>query len=104
MIRAALIEALLGAVIGAIGFRLAWGMSDSRRIAGWVAAILALAAALAPAAWPSPGGSSLADAIDQAAFALLRAAGVLAGAWLAARIVRWRERKGLGEPPFKDFP
>lgn len=100
MIRIALIECLLGMVVGAIGFRLTWGMSDSRRIAGWVAAALALAAAFVPVFQPGPERA----VADQVAFAFLRAAGVLAGAWLAARVVLWRERKGFGRPPFKDFP
>lgn len=111
MVRILLVECLLGALAGAIAFRLSFAASRSPRI-GWVVALVLAAAAffLLPSS-PDPwmvrefGGLLPGPPLSPFPVRSLHGLCVLTGSGFSWFVVRSRIRAGIEENPrFRDFP
>ncbi|MDA8028615.1 MAG: hypothetical protein M0Z25_06515 [Nitrospiraceae bacterium] len=111
MIRVLLVECLLGAIAGAIAFRLTFAASRSPRLCWGIALVLVSVAFFLLPSSPDPwmvrelGGVLPGSPLSPLLVRSLHGLCVLTGAWLSWLVIRARIRTGLEENPrFRDFP
>ena len=111
MARVLLVECLLGAIAGAIAFRLSFAASRNTRVCWSVVLVLVAAAFFLLPSAPDPwmvrefGGPLPGPPLSPLLVRSLHGLCVLTGAWVSWLVVRVRIRTGLEENPrFRDFP
>lgn len=111
MFKILLIEGILSLLIGAVVFRLAWAFGKSKRASWGVTILLAvIVLVFSPGHIDSGligeyGGGRALPLLTPFCLRSLRTLCLLAGAWLASRVVAKRQKMGLeNDQKYEDFP